>query len=122
MVKKNRVGRGRLAETLARKHLKKQGLKITETNFRWRGGEIDIIAKDKDIIVFIEVRSLAQDVGINPILTIDPVKREKIRRTALYYLSKEGLIDKRDCRFDVVGVLFKEGGPEIIHLKNAFSF
>ena len=87
-----------------------------------RGGEIDIIARETGIIVFVEVRSLSSELEINPVMTIGPHKREKIRRTAMHYLLRENLIDSVDCRFDVVGVLLKDEGPEIIHIKDAFRF
>ncbi len=119
---RSRKKRGRRAEDIAQAFLEKKGLLILERNFQWRGGEIDIIAKDGDTLVFIEVRSLFEDVQINPILTIGTRKRERLRKTALHYLVTHDQYQKVDCRFDVVGLLFKEHDFEVIYLKDAFRF
>jgi putative endonuclease len=115
----NRKNLGRRSEDIATKFLKERGYKILERNFRWRGGEVDIIAMDGDVVVFVEVRSLEEGL-INPIETIGPKKREKIIRGATLYLLKNNLLGNIDCRFDVIGVKWGKRGLEIEHIKDAF--
>jgi putative endonuclease len=114
------VRRGQVAESIACDFLKKKGFEILERNFRWRGGEIDIIAKEGNILVFVEVRSLKRGEPQDPLLSVGPKKLEKIKRTALYYLTKEKFAQCTDCRFDVVGIITGGEEPEILHIKEAF--
>ena len=114
-----RRSHGQKSEDVATQYLKKRGYKILERNFRWRGGEVDIIAKNRDVIVFVEVRSLSDSV-INPIETVGPKKRKKIISGAFSYLLKESLYENVDCRFDVIGIIWKGDKFEIEHIKDAF--
>jgi len=76
---------GILGEKLARDFLEKRGYHIIETNYRCPHGEIDIIAKHKDSLVFIEVRAKRSPEFGSPEESITPAKREKIRATAYHY-------------------------------------
>lgn len=111
---------GNLGEKLARKYIKKQGMKILETNFRALRGEIDIIAQEDGRIVFIEVKTNNADSGVAPELRVNPTKQRqigKIARAYLQYTGKSG----RDCRFDVIGVVLQDKGKhEISHIRDAF--
>lgn len=114
------VGRkkiGEEAERLVERYLKERGYKILEKNYRGKGFELDIIAEDGDIIVFIEVRSIKRG-GFHPFYSINRRKMEHLRRGALHFLSKNGLYGKKDARFDVVGVLFDKDGVKIEHIEN----
>lgn len=116
-MKKSTGSRG---EKLARKYIKKQGMKILETNYRAIRGEIDIIAQEDSQIVFIEVKT--NDVGSNvsPELRVNPAKQRQIGKIARAYLQKTGK-HGIDCRFDVVGVILHEKGKhEITHIRDAF--
>ena len=123
-VKKENEGNSRKklgfkAEEIAAAYLEEKGFEILKRNFRWQGGEIDIIAKDEDEVVFIEVRSLTEGT-LNPAETISRWKKERIIRTALYYLAAQGIYDEVSCRFDFLGIRFKNGKPLIEHIKDAF--
>lgn len=107
------------SESMAVTFLKENGYKIIERNYRTKIGEIDIIAKDKDTIVFIEVKA-RKSRAYNPKEAVTSSKKRKISMVALYYLKSTRQINKR-ARFDVVAIdsAKKSGAVEII--KNAFE-
>lgn len=106
---------GSQGEAIAQKFLKDQGYKILATNFTCKIGEIDIIAKQKKTIVFVEVKTKSNlDFGY-PREMVNITKQNKIRRVAEYYLLKTNQTDC-ECRFDVIEVL--DGKVE--HLKACF--
>ena len=110
---------GNQSEDLAARYLQKAGYKIITKNYSCRQGEIDLIAQEKDILVFVEVRSKrTQHYGL-PIETIDKNKQMKIRKAAVNYLHQQ---HKNDCycRFDVVTVLWDESKPQINLYRDAF--
>ena len=116
-MKKSTGSRG---EKLARKYIKKQGMKILETNYRARRGEIDIIAQEDGQIVFIEVKTNDASSKVSPELRVNPAKQRQIGKIARAYLQKTGK-HGIDCRFDVIGVVLHDKGKhEITHIRDAF--
>lgn len=111
---------GRRGEELAVGHLKKNGYKIIERNFRTGTGEIDIIAKHKGRIVFVEVKTRRTRRYGHPKLAVTAGKQRKISMVALAYLKKHQAMQKR-ARFDVVTVQWSESGPAIDIIPNAFE-
>lgn len=112
--------RGQLAENAAVQYLEKKGYRVLTRNFRTTLGELDIIAEDEDYLVFVEVRSRNKDTYGLPQETVDWRKQAKIRRMANQYL-KIKCAWERNCRFDVVGVLFEDDTITSIELiKDAF--
>lgn len=108
---------GKFGEEQAQKFLKKMGWKILETNYRYsRLAEIDIIAKDKDYIVFVEVKTRSTTNFGHPFESISKSKLQNIFKAGLAYLqtTKENY---KSYRIDVVSVIGKEN-PKIEHLKN----
>ncbi|NLW25153.1 MAG: YraN family protein [Clostridia bacterium] len=111
---------GNLGENLAMEKLKDMGYKIICRNFTCRLGEIDIIAQDKDILVFIEVRSRKADTYGFPSETVNFRKQQKLRKVAQYYLMINNL-ENVYCRFDVVSIIWNKGKRiEIEVIKDAF--
>ena len=109
---------GKRSEIIASNYLKKKGYKILETNYKNDVGEIDIIAKDKDYIVFVEVKSrLSQKFG-HPFEAIDEIKQQKIHAVASLYMVKNHKFGSL-CRFDAISILGLEN-PEITHIIDAF--
>lgn len=106
---------GKKAEIIAEKFLKKQKYKILETNYRNRIGEIDIICKKNETLVFVEVKYKSSLAFGHPREMVDERKQNKIRKVCQIYLLKNGGIEQ-DIRFDVVEVL----DNEITHIENAF--
>ena len=111
---------GSRGEKLAAKYLKSLGMKIIRRNYSTVLGEIDIIAREKDTLVFVEVKSRTEGIEGSAEYAVDRKKRYKISKTALWYLN-ENSIGPVDCRFDVVTVLFSESSaPRVNVIKNAF--
>jgi putative endonuclease len=96
--------------------LKKKGYKIIERNFLTPVGEIDIIAKHKDSIVFVEVKYRTSEFAGKPQSSVNSAKQKKIIKTAALYIQKNKL-QNENVRFDVIGMTPR--GFEII--ENAFS-
>jgi len=111
---------GEKSESIAVNYLKKQGYKIIEQNYRTKLGEIDIIAKEKDIIVFIEVKSRKSKNFGNPKWAVTPKKQRTISMVALQYL-KTTMQSNVKARFDVVSIISSNDNPSIEIIKNAFE-
>ena len=114
------TGKGKQFEVLARQFLRKQGLKQFQLNFHSRFGEIDLIALDADVLVFIEVRYRKNTDHGAAAATVNFHKQQKIIRTAQHYLQKSGLTNKMPCRFDLIGISGSVDALEIQWIKNAF--
>lgn len=113
---------GNSGEDLACKFLKKNGYRILERNYRIRGGEIDIVAKDGDTPVFIEVKTrYSHDFGL-PKESMTPWKIKALLKTARFYVQKIGWGDK-EYRLDFIGVDFADNpeNPKIEMIKNITS-
>ena len=112
---------GEKGETIAAAYLKKNGYRILETNFRCSLGEIDIIARDKEDLVFVEVKTRKSlDLGY-PEQAVGIKKQKKISQLALFYLQKKNVTNTK-ARFDVVAVTMSETSNEVKLIKNAFDF
>ena len=111
---------GQAGESLAVRYLKKNGYKILEQNYRTKLGEIDIIAKDRDTIVFVEVKARRSGRFGNPKYAVTLKKQRKISMVALYYLKAVKQNDAK-ARFDVVAIDSGQDKPSIEIVKNAFE-
>ncbi|MBT8375017.1 MAG: YraN family protein [Deltaproteobacteria bacterium] len=111
---------GEKSESIAASYLKKQGYKIIEQNYRTKLGEIDIIAKEKGAIAFIEVKARRSDQFGNPKWAVTPQKQKKISMVALQYLKTTGQSNAK-ARFDVVSIISSHDNPSIEIVKNAFE-
>ena len=110
---------GNQGEELACRYLQKQGYKILKRNYRIRGGEIDIVAKDKDYLVFVEVKTrYSHEYGL-PVESITPWKIKYLLKTAQFYLLKIGWKDG-PYRLDMVSIDFADSkdNPQIELIKN----
>lgn len=117
MQQKN-IDSGAQAEQFAAKFLQKQGLILLHHNYRSRHGEIDLIMRDGDVVVFVEVRLRSRKDFGGAAASIDAIKQKKLLHTAQLYLS--GLPHLPPCRFDAV--LFHSGKEgDIEWIKNAFA-
>ena len=116
-----RAKRGRWAEELALRHLNEQGLRSHSTNFRWRGGEIDLIMLQGETVVFVEVRYRSRfDFG-DGAESITWRKRGRIVNTAHYFLQQHPGLRNRPCRFDVVAITGRDPEPAVEWIPNAFE-
>lgn len=98
-----RRDQGNQAEAAAARYLERKGLHIVDRNFYCRGGEIDIIARDGDMLVFVEVRYRGTGSLENPLESVTPRKQQRLIKAASLYLQKHQLWDL-PCRFDVIAI------------------
>lgn len=107
---------GAVYERTALFYLEQKGYRIVETNFRCRAGEIDMIARDGEYLVFVEVKYRSTGRKGSSLEAVTPRKQAVIRKVAQYYLMVRRLGDSLPCRFDVVGI----DEEEVTILKDAF--
>ena len=111
---------GAEGERAAEKFLRRQRYAIVQRNYRCPAGEVDLIALQGTVVVFIEVKTRTQPGFGTPLEAVDYRKQRQILRTAQFYLSENRLHD-RDARFDVVGVWLENGSLRCELIKNAFE-
>jgi putative endonuclease len=111
---------GRLGERAAKKHLQKQGLKFLTANFQSKRGEIDLVFRDRDCLVFVEVKTRSAGSWTRPAAAVNARKERRLSRAALDYLR---LLKNPHVkiRFDIVEVILEDGViQEVRHLPNTF--
>jgi putative endonuclease len=111
---------GEAGEALAARLLRRQGYRILETNYRTPIGEIDIIARERDTIVFVEVKARRSLHFGHPKTAVTAHKRRKLSMLALYYLKTTGQSGAK-ARFDVVAISAAPERPEVEIVRNAFD-
>ncbi|MGE5285001.1 MAG: YraN family protein [Actinomycetota bacterium] len=117
----SRQARGDAAEDRACRHLEGVGFTIVERNFRTTGGEIDIVARKGDVLVFVEVRSRG-DAGFGaPEESVTPAKRRRIVVAARRYLSGAPPSSWREARFDVIAIEGSGDAAALRHYPAAFD-
>ena len=115
-----RIRTGKLGEELAVAYLQRAGYRILAQNFRCLHGEVDIIAEDGDIIVFVEVKSRKSEMFGEPQEAVGLEKQKKLSRISLHYLQQKRL-ETCNARFDVVAVKLLPDGTRIELIRNAFN-
>lgn len=120
MTEINKKDSGKDGEEIAAKYLLKKGFEILKRNYRFSHGEIDIIAKDGDTLVFVEVKTRKNLEYGEPEYAITKKKIQQLKKIAeLYLFDKQ--IEEADCRFDVIAIILgSENNPQITHYENAF--
>lgn len=110
---------GKLGEELAVRYLIKKEYRILARNWRDRGGELDIVARDGGTLVFVEVKTRTSDTFALPIESVGFEKQRKLRRLAERFITRN---DFTNCevRFDVISIVARGAKPEIEHLEDAF--
>jgi putative endonuclease len=111
---------GRKGEEVALRFLKKKGYRIIEKNYICKMGEMDIIAKERDTLAFIEVKTRASTEFGPPQLAVNASKQRQLSKVALNYLKEKKLEDVK-ARFDVVAILLGQKGEEIELIRDAFD-
>lgn len=112
---------GNDSESLAGRFLMQKGYQIVETNFSCKRGEIDLIARKDDLLVFVEVRSKTSAQYGQPLETVNRKKQEKIRKAAEYYLYVHPELAGLYCRFDVISILWQNGKVRLNWIADAFQ-
>ena len=111
----------RCGEQIAEALCALKGYEVLDRNVREGRGEIDLVARDRDTVVFVEVKFRTGSDRAAPLVAVNWKKREDVARTAALYLSRRGLMG-RPVRFDVVGITWRADGSElrVEHVPNAF--
>ena len=115
----NKRKRGTFGEDLAVDFLRKKGYRILERNYHFEHGEIDIIAEEHTMLVFVEVKARRSKLYGEPEDAVTPKKQNQVRHTADGYLMEKN-IDDRACRFDVVAIDLDTKPNAIRHIEDAF--
>ena len=110
---------GERGERAAARYLRRQGMRVLYRGYRTRWGEIDLIARDGDTLVFVEVKARRRGV---PAEAITPEKERRLTLAALHFLRKHRLLEERS-RFDIVAIVWPDdrSAPRIEHIRNAFE-
>ena len=112
---------GAAAEAAAAGFLERAGLRVIERNVRFAHGEIDLVCRDRDVLVFVEVKSRRARWGDGPAAAVSGLKQWRLTRLAQHYLKWRHLGQPR-CRFDVVAVTVEDDGASTVrHLRGAFD-
>lgn len=109
---------GQTGEELAKKHLLEKGYKIEATNWRFGKDEIDIIAKDGEYTVFIEVKTRKTNYFGEPETFVTKTKQRFMIRAAQVYITQREI--ENEARFDIVAVLYGQNKVLIHHIEDAF--
>lgn len=109
---------GKLGEELAAKYLEKNGYTLLEQNYRFGRDEVDIIASINDLIVFVEVKTRANNFLGNPEEAVTTSKQKKIIKVANSYLLDNDL--DNEARFDIFGIVLNQKTTNINHIIDAF--
>ena len=116
----SRIQTGKRGEDIAVAYLKNRGYRIIERNYKCLFGEIDIVAKDGDTVVFVEVKSRKSEKFGDPQGAVGREKQKKISRISLKYLDEKHLYPC-DARFDVVAIKMLPAGSIVELIQNAFD-
>lgn len=108
-------------EALARNHLESAGLRFVAANARYRLGEIDLVMRDGDTIVFVEVRYRRGDGFGGSAFSVDARKQRKLVLAAQCFLAAHPALARCACRFDVVAVEGDAVAPRVEWIRNAFD-
>ena len=115
-----RISLGKSGEDLACRELERRGYVIVARRYRVRGGELDVIARDGDTIVFVEVKTRIGRMFGEAAEAVTPLKQLRMTRLAEEYLMRHRLADC-PCRFDVVSVHVGAGTQVVEVIQNAFD-
>lgn len=117
--------KGNYIETLASAYLSREGYQILARNYAYMGGELDIVARDRETLVFVEVKSVWNNQQGNPAARVNALKQKKIWKTACHFIvtQKEHapLGFDTPCRFDVLSARVYQKPLQFAHYKNAFE-
>lgn len=117
---------GQTGEDAAERYLKEKGYRILERNYRLKMGEVDIIALDRDTVVFVEVKTRRGISHGAPAEAVNPRKQRQIVKAATAYIIGKKLVDV-SCRFDIISIIVAGAGdggktsPRIDHIVSAFE-
>lgn len=116
----NHLSAGARGERVAAAFLRRRKHRVLSRNFTCSVGEIDLVTRDGDTIVFVEVKSRRDEDAQDILETVTPVKWSRVERAARQYISLHRL-EEYPCRFDLMTVVWNEAAPTIEHTEGAFE-
>ncbi len=116
-----RQARGAAAEAQAEQHLTAAGLRLLQRNVRYPFGEIDLVMRERDTTVFVEVRYRAGSGFGGGAVSVDRRKRMRLVRAAQAFLLSQPALAKSACRFDVVALTGASDTPKLDWIRDAFT-
>jgi putative endonuclease len=123
--KTNNRPKGNAIETQAVAYLMREGYQVLARNYAYRGGELDIVARDGSTLVFVEVKSVWNNQQGNPAARVTATKQKKIWHTACHFLATQKQFAPKGfdepCRFDVLSARVYQEPLQFNHIKNAFE-
>ena len=111
---------GRRGEGVAEAFLRRSAYTIVARNYRCRAGEVDLVALDGQVLVFVEVRSRRGPEFGTPLESVTGRKQARLGRVARQFIAERGW-HARDARFDVIGIRFDDEPPRVEHVRSAFE-
>ncbi len=108
-------------EDLALAHAQKNGLRLIERNFTCRHGELDLIMRDREVVVFVEVRYRRSGAFGGAIDSVGPSKQRRLIKAASLFLQQHPDLSRQPCRFDVIALEGTAEAARIEWLRNAFE-
>lgn len=111
--------KGKQGEEIAVEYLQENGMAILDRNWRSGSYEIDIVARDGNILVFVEVKARATNIWGEPQTSVTADKQKNLIRAANKYVTIKDI--DSDVRFDIVSIIIKNEDDDIVHIPNAFS-
>ena len=121
----NNKPKGNYIEALASAYLSREGYQIIARNYAYMGGELDIVARDGETLVFVEVKSVWNNQQGNPAARVNTLKQKKIWKTACHFIAMQKehapLGFNTPCRFDVLTARAYQKPLQFVHYKNAFE-
>lgn len=119
---RTRIRTGEAGEKLAEKFIRSRGFVILDRNVRTPFGEIDLVAEDNGVLVFLEVKTRVSERRGPPLASITALKRRHIIRNAVYYLRYRACA-QRACRIDAIGIILARHGKMMVlkHVRNAIQ-
>jgi len=110
---------GPQGENIAVNYLQTKGFRIMQRNYKTPLGEADIVARDRDLVVFVEVKTRSSSLFGEPFEAVNERKRNKLKKIAMYYQKQQG--KESAVRFDVVSIKQRADGYEVNHIIDAFQ-
>lgn len=114
----NHLEFGNKGEEIALKHLQENGYRILEKNWRFGHLEVDIIASDKQFLIFVEVKTRHSQFFGNPEMAVNYKKQKFLAKAAAYYIRSKRF--DGEVRFDIISIILNKKITEIEHIKDAF--
>lgn len=114
----NHIELGKKGETLAVNHLVSKDFHILDRNYRWKNSELDIVCKNDEMLIVVEVKTRSTSVFGKPYSSVNRSKQRQLIKVANKYIELKGI--KMEVRFDVISIIYNNKDMKLVHIENAF--